>query len=71
VGSSNTINIEYTEAGSLRYLAPEVILRSAPAHPAIDIWAMGCILYWMINGFPPFNGSTKEEIQSKIVKADF
>jgi serine/threonine protein kinase len=52
----NNINIDYTEAGSIRYLAPEVILYKAPANSAIDIWALGVILYWMLHGYPPFDG---------------
>ena len=51
------VYIDYTNAGSLRYLAPEVILGNAPAHPSIDIWALGIILYYMICGAPPFTGA--------------
>lgn len=61
-GSSNQINTEYTTAGSLRYLAPEVILYKAAAHSGIDIWAMGVILYWMLHGHAPFDGQSKQEI---------
>lgn len=49
-GTQNLINIDYTEAGSARYFAPEVLSTHAPAHPAIDVWAMGCILFWMLVG---------------------
>ncbi len=55
-GSNNNINVDLTNAGSLRYLTPEVILWRYPAHPGIDIWAMGVILYWMLAGVPPFDG---------------
>lgn len=70
-GTSSQVNIDYTEAGSLRYLAPEVIQFRAPAHSGIDIWAMGVILYWMLHGHSPFEGRTKLEILQKIVKADY
>ncbi len=56
------ITKEETEAGTLKYEAPEVISSRAVAHPGIDIWAMGCILFYMVNGSPPFDGDTKEEI---------
>lgn len=46
--------IDFTEAGSIRYLAPEVITSHAPAQPSIDVWAMGCILFWMVTGGSPF-----------------
>lgn len=58
-GMCNNFNIDYTEAGSVRYLAPEVILYKAPANSSIDIWAMGVILFWMLHGHPPFDGHTK------------
>jgi hypothetical protein len=32
---------------------------------------MGVILYWLIHGFPPFDGSTRQEILEKIVKGEF
>jgi serine/threonine protein kinase len=51
--------VEHTNAGSLRYLAPEVIISRHPAHEGIDVWAMGIILFWMLNGRPPFDGSTR------------
>jgi serine/threonine protein kinase len=58
-GSDSNINVEHTNAGSLRYLAPEVIISRHPAHEGIDVWAMGIILFWMLNGRPPFDGSTR------------
>lgn len=61
-GSDNKINVESTNAGSIRYICPEVIISRHPAHPGIDIWALGVILYWLLSGYPPFDGSTKLEI---------
>ena len=70
-GSDSKINNEQTNAGSIRYLTPEVITYRYPAHPGIDIWAMGVILFWMLSGRPPFDGNTRQEVQDKILKADF
>lgn len=58
-GSDTNIVVEYTNAGSIRYIAPEVITSHKPAHPGIDIWAMGCILYQLLTGEPTFNQDTK------------
>ncbi|EAR89639.2 Serine/Threonine kinase domain protein (macronuclear) [Tetrahymena thermophila SB210] len=65
------INIDYTQAGSARYFAPEVLSSKAPAHPSIDVWAMGCILFWVIVGKSPFPQSTKEEVFNNILKGNY
>lgn len=46
-----------TDAGTLRYMAPEVLNGTdTKAKPAIDIWAIGCMLYCMLFYKFPFNG---------------
>src|SRR5262249_344733 len=47
--------------GSPRYMAPEQALHQPVDHRA-DIYALGCTLYRMIAGKPPFDGKTKAEI---------
>ena len=44
-------------AGTLRYLAPEV-LAGQPADARGDIWALGVVLYEMTTGMRPFEGLT-------------
>ncbi len=41
--------------GTLDYLAPELI-RGAPAGPASDIYALGCVAFECLAGAPPFAG---------------
>lgn len=71
-GLVSTMDIDPTEAGSLRYLAPEVLSRKnrAPS-PALDIWAMGCILYAMVSGKPAFNGKTRKDITDNIKEGNY
>jgi serine/threonine protein kinase len=58
---------ERSGAGSLLYLAPEVISgEDDRANPALDIWSMGCILYYLLSNTHPFDGETKEEVIKKI-----
>lgn len=67
---SSTIKID-AEAGSLKYMPPEVLSGASKAiNPAIDIWALGCILFGMVCGQLPFNGSSREVIR-RICNGDF
>ncbi|RYZ33083.1 MAG: hypothetical protein EOP49_36460, partial [Sphingobacteriales bacterium] len=62
---------DVSDAGSLKYMAPEVITgKNRAANPAIDVWSMGCILYTLLHGETPFNGS-KREIIDGIVKGEY
>ncbi|CAM9168878.1 unnamed protein product, partial [Phaeothamnion confervicola] len=46
-----------TNCGSLSYLAPEVFRGTANAGPPLDIWSLGVILFAMLCGRLPFEGS--------------
>jgi 3-phosphoinositide dependent protein kinase-1 len=43
--------------GTAYYVSPEM-LKDNISIPASDIWALGCMIYKMITGDVPFNGST-------------
>jgi serine/threonine-protein kinase len=49
--------------GTLGYMAPEQI-RGAPAGPAADIFALGCVLYEAVSGRNPFSGKDLLEIMN-------
>lgn len=42
-------------AGTYAYLAPERF-RGEPATPASDIYALGCLLWFLLTGSPPYDG---------------
>jgi len=52
--------------GSPHYIAPEVITDNNCTF-AVDWWALGIILFEILLGFPPYNGSTPEEVFKSIV----
>jgi calcium-dependent protein kinase len=51
--------------GTAYYMAPEV-LDSGEAYDAkCDVWSLGVILYMMLTGSPPFNGSSEKMIMRR------
>lgn len=55
--------------GTAQYVSPEV-LKGEPTSRATDLWALGCIIYQMISGLPPFQGPTDYLIFQKVLKLD-
>ena len=50
--------------GSLYTAAPEVFEKGYDEK--VDMWSIGVIMYMMLTGDPPFNGSPESEIISSI-----
>lgn len=52
---------ERNNAGTLMYMPPEVLLNmNSNASPAMDVWAIGIMLYSMRYYQFPFNGETSQ-----------
>jgi serine/threonine protein kinase len=51
------------------YIAPEVLQKCY--NEKCDVWSCGVILFIMLCGYPPFNGSTDATILSKIAEGKF
>lgn len=56
--------------GTPNYLAPEV-LRMEGHGFAADVWAMGCIMYALLVGRPPFETSTLAETYQRILRGAY
>jgi eukaryotic-like serine/threonine-protein kinase len=54
--------------GSPSYIAPEQI-RGLPVDPRADIYSLGCVLFELLAGMPPYTASTTEELLHKHLSA--
>ncbi|XP_062573313.1 3-phosphoinositide-dependent protein kinase 1-like isoform X1 [Saccostrea cucullata] len=56
--------------GTAQYVSPEV-LTSKKAYYSSDLWALGCIVYQLMAGLPPFRGGHEYQIFQKITKLEY
>ncbi|KAL1924671.1 uncharacterized protein VTP21DRAFT_4325 [Calcarisporiella thermophila] len=61
-----------TPCGTLGYTAPEIV-RDERYSKSVDMWALGCVLYTMLCGFPPFydEGEDVCALTHKVARGKF
>jgi len=56
--------------GTAQYVSPE-LLSEKSASRSSDLWALGCIIYQMVSGLPPFRSRSEYIIFQKILKLEY
>ncbi len=70
-GSSSDFSSRGGVVGTPSYMSPEQATDGAKLTPASDIYSLGALLYKLITGHTPVEGSHLREIIKKVRKGDF
>jgi polo-like kinase 1 len=64
------LRIVRTLCGTPNYIAPEILTKAGHSYE-VDIWSIGCIMYTLLVGKPPFETSSLKETYAKIKLVDY
>lgn len=56
-----------TPCGTVGYTAPEIV-KDERYSKSVDMWALGCVLYTLLCGFPPFYDESIQVLTEKVAR---
>jgi serine/threonine-protein kinase len=75
-GLARAISTEYTRltrtgmlVGTIYYMSPEQLREDSDIDQRADVYSLGCILYEMLTGEPPFAAPSLKELVARILSA--
>jgi serine/threonine-protein kinase len=57
-------------SGSLLWMAPEAVRGDPAQTTAVDVWALGVILYELLTGARPFEGTDRSTVRKQILETE-
>ena len=59
-----------TPCGTVGYTAPEIV-KDERYSKSVDMWALGCVLYTLLCGFPPFYDESIRALTEKVARGQY
>ncbi|KAF8537470.1 kinase-like domain-containing protein [Trichophaea hybrida] len=59
-----------TPCGTVGYTAPEIV-KDERYSKSVDMWALGCVLYTLLCGFPPFYDESISALTEKVARGQY
>ncbi|EEP76877.1 serine/threonine-protein kinase srk1 [Uncinocarpus reesii 1704] len=59
-----------TPCGTVGYTAPEIV-KDEKYSKSVDMWALGCVLYTLLCGFPPFYDESIQILTEKVARGQY
>lgn len=59
-----------TPCGTVGYTAPEIV-KDERYSKSVDMWALGCVLYTLLCGFPPFYDESIQILTEKVARGHY
>ncbi|KAF8222714.1 Pkinase-domain-containing protein [Tricholoma matsutake] len=59
-----------TPCGTVGYTAPEIV-KDERYSKSVDMWALGCVLYTLLCGFPPFYDESINVLTEKVARGQY
>jgi len=63
-------SVTMTPCGTVGYTAPEIV-KDERYSKSVDMWAMGCVLYTLLCGFPPFYDESISVLTEKVARGQY